>query len=63
MYTAEKTVEQMKDEIIGKYGFEAKETVVFFSICEKQDIHKIAVVHYTFMSEEYDRVREKYMED
>ena len=29
------TIREMQDNIIGKYGLEAKETVLFFQLCEK----------------------------
>ena len=29
------TIKEMQDNIIGKYGYESKETVLFFKMCEK----------------------------
>lgn len=29
------TVKEMQDNVVGKYGLEAKETITFFKLCEK----------------------------
>lgn len=29
------TVKEMQDNIVGKYGLEAKETILFFKLCDK----------------------------
>lgn len=29
------TVKEMQDNVVGKYGLEAKETITFFKLCDK----------------------------
>ena len=29
------TIKEMQDNVVGKYGLEAKETITFFKLCEK----------------------------
>lgn len=29
------TIKEMQDNIVGKYGLEAKETILFFKLCDK----------------------------
>ena len=29
------TIKEMQDNVVGKYGSEAKETITFFKLCEK----------------------------
>ena len=29
------TIKEMQDNVVGKYGLEAKETITFFSLCDK----------------------------
>ena len=29
------TIKEMQDNVVGKYGLEAKETIMFFKLCDK----------------------------
>ena len=29
------TIKEMQDNVVGKYGLEAKETITFFKLCDK----------------------------
>lgn len=54
-------IEELKSEIISKWGFEAEETICFFSMCEKvkkeEELYILEVLAMTFLSEEYEKAK------
>ena len=53
-------IEELKCEIISKWGFESEETVCFFSMCEKIKEEELPILEElaeVFLSEEYEKAK------
>ena len=46
--TIERIIEQFKDDVIDKFGFEHCLTIDFFKICEENDFQKIVDTYETY---------------